>query len=131
MCFEKSPSFVLESSAPSCFRMTKLSLALKVFTYTNIAALKHFDTADTTMENWEETSNFKVMICKWWDIVDVHHLHKGRNTNNPDACPIYHQADAQLKFLLNLREWLKSWNCNPICNEECLSRDTYLAFSHT
>ena len=59
-------------------------------------------------------------------------LIKEETSNNPDAYPIYQQADARLDFLLNLHKWLKIWNCSPIYkNEGCLSRDTFLAFSLT
>ena len=40
------------------------NLAIKVFPYTNVAALKHFGPADTTMENWNGTLNVTAMVCK-------------------------------------------------------------------
>ena len=91
---KKAPALSWKALHPHALERQSVSLALKVFTQTNVAALKHFGPADATMENWEGTSTFIAMVCKWWDIINVHHPYKGRNTNNPDAYPIYQQAHA-------------------------------------
>ena len=83
-----------------------VSLALKVFTITNEAALQCLGSFDAKLENWRGASIFITVICKWWDIVDVQHLDKGRNTNNKDACLISLIDDDRLEFLLKLRDWL-------------------------
>ena len=111
---KKAPALSWKALHPHALERQSVSLALKVFTQTNVATLKHFGPADATMENWEGTSTFIAIVCKWWDIINLHHPYKGRNTNNPDAYPIYQQADARLDFLLNLHKWLKIWNCSPI-----------------
>ena len=66
---KKAPALSWKALHPHALERQSVSLALKVFTQINAAALKHFGPADATMENREGTSTFIAMVCKWWDTV--------------------------------------------------------------
>ena len=108
------------------------SLALKVFTITNAADLQCLGPFNTKLENWEGTSTFITLICIWWNIVNVQHSHKGRNTSNKAAYPISQIDDDRLELLLKLRDWLDAWKVQSNSKDEgFLTQDTYFAFQHT
>ena len=71
---KKAPSLSWKALHPHSLERQCVSLALKVFTITNAAALQYLGPFDTKRKNWEETSTFIILICKWWpDIVNAQH----------------------------------------------------------
>ena len=129
---KEAPQLSWKALHPHSLERQNVKLALKIFADTNAAALKCYGPTMEKLKNWEGTSSFISVICKWWNIVNVHHPYKGRNTRNADAEPIRTSDDSRLDFLLDMAKWLDHWSdCNKQSNEGFLTEDTYFALAHT
>ena len=129
---KKAPQLTRKALHPHSLERQNVKLALKIFNDSNIAALKCYGPDHENLENWKGTSLFISIICKWWNMVNIHHPFKGRNTHNSNAEPFCSVDDIRFRFLEQLVEWLDCWAlCDKQTKEGFLTSDTYFAFRHT
>lgn len=127
---KEAPRLSWKALYPHSLERQKVSLALQVFHETNIAALKIMGPSRCDFESWEGTADFLKIICRWWDIVNVHHPYAGRNLRKDEATPISTADDSKLEWLLEMVEWLHKWREMNI-KDGFISLDTYKALTHT
>ena len=96
----------MESTHPHLLERQDIKLALKIFADTTVAALKSYGPESENMKNWNGTSHFISLIWRWWCIVNVKHLYKGRNTLNKYACPVDAADHENVQFLSSMGTWL-------------------------
>lgn len=117
---------------PHSLERQKVSLALKIFNESNIAALKTLGPSDPSLISWEGTVHFLSIICHWWDIINVHHQYYGRNKIKPSATPFFSIEDSRLTWLSEMSAWLRLWKDTcKISHEGFLSQDTFFALTHS
>lgn len=117
---------------PHSLERQKVSLALKIFNDSNVAALKTVGPQREDFISWEGTAKFIELICHWWDMVNVQHRFYGRNKIKPHATPFCSEDDQRLSWLRNMALWLDRWSeRSKTSNEGFLSNDTYQALKHS
>ena len=132
MVLKKAPQLTWKALHPHSLERQNVKLALRIFNDTNCAALICYGPVEDNLENWKGTSLFIATIWKWWNIVNVDHPYKGRNTRNPDAEPFSSVDDARFDFMQKLIDWLDNWaHCDKQSKEGFLTADTYFSLKHT
>lgn len=113
---------------PHSIERQNVKLALRIFNESNVAALKCLD-QDC---NWNGTALFIDIILKLWNILNVKSVSKGWSKRLEDAFPFYKSNDKRLEWMSHFILWLKRWKeFNDINGEGFLTKETYLALSHT
>lgn len=77
---------------PSSFERQNVQHIVSLFNDKTISALKTFDASSFT-------ANFLNTILRWWNIVDVKSLFKGKIERLPDSCPIQKNCHDSLKYV--------------------------------
>ena len=101
---KKAPQLTWKALHLHSLERQNVKLALKIFNDSNIAALKCYGPDHENLENWKGTSLFISIICKWWNMVNIHHPFKGRNMRNSNAEPFCSVDNIRFRFLEQLVE---------------------------
>ncbi|KAJ3661688.1 hypothetical protein Zmor_006075 [Zophobas morio] len=98
----------LKALFPSSLERQNVKLALQVFNHSVVVALNELG-PKRQFDNFVDTSTFIGIICKWWDVVNVKTLWKGKRLRNELAEPITKTSTHILEYLQQFLEWLQRW----------------------
>lgn len=121
----------LKSLYPSNIERQNVSLALRIFDETNVAALRLNDASlqESDFALQQTTSNFIELFIKWWKIFNIKSVNKGIRLNDSWQMPFTSCDDDRLNFLKNFCNWLKIWQNSD--NLSGLTTETFTAISLT
>ena len=109
-----------------------VKLALRVFCDTTVASLRTFGPSQEQLPNWEGTQVFIEIILKFWNIVNVKTLFKGKHKRLDDANPISDLNDNRITWMTEFVTWLyKWWKYSEANNTTFLTTETFKALSYT
>lgn len=120
-------SLSLKSLYPSHLERQNVSLALRIFNDCIPVALRKLGPLHNISHSYS-TASFIEIICKWWDVLNVKTLWKGKRLRNPLQEPITRKS-SHVIFLQEFVQWLEKWKELNAGNK--LTRETHFALSHS
>jgi hypothetical protein len=101
---------------------------LQIFSQTTVTALREFG-PKVSITNIENTALYIEIINRWWDIVNVKTMFKGKRLLNKFQEPVTRNFSHIIEFLEQFVKWLNNWQ--HICHDGKLTKETHLAVAHT
>ena len=112
---------------PTSLERQNVSLALKIFDTSTLAALSIYNSAQTNFET--QTTEFLDIIIKVWKIFNVNTTHKHIRLNDDFSKPLTCD-DNRFIFLRLIVNWLARWRSRENKHGK-LSPQTFTSFSHS
>ena len=122
-----APKLNYKSCWPSVLDKQNVKLALRIFDYTNVAALTIHQSKDYIQSN--QTGDFIALICQFWKLFNVNTPWKGVRLNDRDSLPLV-QDDPRFNFTSTLVRWLEYWRSLPFTRGK-LTAQTFASFRHS
>ena len=123
-----APRLTCRACWPSSLERQSVSLALKIFDETNVAALtinqSHVREVDKT-----QTISFLDLICRVWRIFNINTTWKGHRLNDQDCFPLK-LNDTRFQLLSTIAIWLERWRALAITHGK-LTPQTFTSFRHS
>ena len=117
-----------KSCWPSALERQNVSLALRIFDDSNVAALtihqSHLDQIDQI-----QTHKFIKLINRVWKIFNINTPWKGCRLNDQDSLPLKIN-DSRFEFLSSIICWLENWRLLPYAQGK-LTPQTFTSFRHS
>lgn len=120
-------SLSLKALYPSHLERQNVSLALRIFNECIPEALRKLGPLHN-INHCYSTASFIEIICKWWDVLNVKTLWKGKRLRNPLQEPMTRNSP-HLVFLQEFVQWLKKWKELNVGNK--LTKETHFALCHS
>lgn len=122
-------TLTLKALNPTPIERQNVKLALQIFNYNIVAALKQFG-PKVPLGNYKDTADYIEIICRWWDIANVKSPLKGLRKKNEFQQPVTPNTKHIFNFLQDIVAWLDRWReCD--FNSGTLTRETHSALRHS
>ena len=119
----------LKALYPTSIERQNVKLAMKIFNEYIIEGLRQGG-SKYGIANWTSTAIFIEIIYKWFCIMNVKCLSKGKRLNHDYMHPLSDENHLNFKFLFNFLAWMDHWK-EQKQDIGKLTRETHSALSHT